>query len=224
MMRAIVISGLMGVALGLSGCVTSGHVPHQLPQVQAQPVIMNKVIPVNSADTGLTWAQTAELNAIAAEYKARGHGPLIIAYPERTENTPALVQAAAWARAHLNEQGIAWQNLRGAGMDLDADAPAHLLVTYMRYQAVADKCPGGWEDMTMANLADNHARFGCATAQNFAAIISDPHDLIAPRGSDPASTERRQTVTDAYQSGERTASQRNDGESGAVSTAIRSQN
>ena len=214
MSRFVLITSALALILG--GC-NSTTPPRELPSVSARAHIQNFVLDVDPRDNGLNWTQNAQLAQIANEYKARGHGPLVIAYPEGTGQTGALVQTVAHVRRSLNEMGLPWQAIHGSTLKNQAGGSPFVQITFRSYVAVADQCPEGWSDMRWANLHNDHPRFGCATAANMAAMVSDPHDFLAPRGQDSVNTGRRQTVIDAYKAGEQTASERNPGESGAVS-------
>jgi pilus assembly protein CpaD len=69
----------------------------------------------------------------------------------------------------------------------------------MAMTASTGEC-GRWPDDLLANTSENkhYANFGCASQNNLAAQISNPGDLIAPRGMTPIDAERRSTVIEAY--------------------------
>ena len=48
---------------------------------------------VDPRDNGLTWAQRDMLAAVADEYRARGHGQLVISYPQGGQNEAAAIDA-----------------------------------------------------------------------------------------------------------------------------------
>jgi pilus assembly protein CpaD len=214
--RVSPVALLAAFALTLSACSTT-VVDMSLPQASAAAETFRADMPVDPADNGLTWAQLDLLTAIASEYKQRGHGPLVISYPQGGDNEEAAIGAIANARSHLYAQGLGWRQISGGAYDARGQHNAAVLFSFMRYRAVAPDCPDGWENLASQGDNRHHARFGCATAANLAAMISDPRDLIAPRDEQAADSGRRQTVIDHYRAGESTASQRSDYESGAVS-------
>lgn len=201
----------------LAACSTT-PVGLDLPQATAVAETFRADMPVDPRDNGLTWAQQDMLLAIATEYKVRGHGPLVISYPQGGDNEDAAIGAIAEARTYLYEQGLDWRQITGGAYDARSQGNAAVIFSFTRYRAVAPDCPQGWESQRPD--FDNHhsARFGCSLATNLAAMISDPRDLIAPRNMDPSDAGRRQTVLDHYRAGESTTSERSDHESGAVST------
>lgn len=204
-------------ALVLMGCASTPDNDVGLPQATAVEEIFRADMPVDARDNGLTWAQQDLLAAVAAEYKARGHGPLVISYPQGAANQEAAMRAIANARSYLYEAGVGWRQISGGAYDARGDQNGALVFSFRRYRAVGPDCEAGWDDLTQAFRNQSHDRFGCAMAANLAAMVSDPRDLIAPRDQDPADTGRRQTVIDRYRAGESTASNRSDYESGAVS-------
>ncbi|WP_417482344.1 CpaD family pilus assembly protein [Maricaulis sp.] len=210
------LAALLG-SMTLAACSTT-PVGLDLPQATAVAETFRADMPVDPRDNGLTWAQQDMLMAIATEYKVRGHGPLVISYPQGGDNEDAAIGAIAAARTYLYEQGLDWRQITGGAYDARSQGNAAVIFSFTRYRAVAPDCPQGWEDQRFD--FDNHhsARFGCSLATNLAAMISDPRDLIAPRNMGPSDAGRRQTVLDHYRAGESTTSERSDHESGAVST------
>jgi pilus assembly protein CpaD len=59
--------------------------------------------------------------------------------------------------------------------------------------------------------------FGCSVQQNIAAMVSDPRDLVTPRGMDPSDPTRRQTVLSTYEKGQTTQAQQTQKQSASVS-------
>ncbi|MCR9130139.1 MAG: CpaD family pilus assembly protein [Alphaproteobacteria bacterium] len=208
------------LAAGLSLAACSSSAPRETPRATAAPETVRVEMPVDARDNGLTWAQLDLLAALASEYKARGHGPLVISYPQNAGNAAAAVDAIAEARTQLYAHGLDWRQIAGGAYEAGGRASAPVVFSFTRYQAIAPECEGGWEDLTNVRGDDNWARFGCATAANLAAMIADPRDLVAPRGFDAPDAARRQTVLENYRAGRPTESARSDSDSGAVSDAV----
>lgn len=189
-----------------------------LPQPTAVAETFRADMVVDPRDNGLTWEQESMLAAIAAEYKVRGHGPLVISYPQGAANEDAAIGAIAASRTYLYEQGLDWRQIAGGAYDARQQGNAAVIFTFTRYRAVAPDCQQGWDDMRPSFDNHHNERFGCALAINLAAMISDPRDLITPRNMDPSDGGRRQTILDHYRAGESTTSERSDHESGTVSS------
>jgi len=217
-MTVLRILAALAAALALSACAASA--PRDLPRAAAAPETVRVEMPVDPRDNGLTWAQLDLIAALADEYKARGHGPLVISYPRNAANASAAIDAIAEARTQLYAHGLDWRQIAGGAYEAGGRAGAPVVFSFTRYQASAPDCPGGWEDLTQVRGDDSWRRFGCATAANLAAMIADPRDLSAPRGFDAPDARRRQTVLENYRAGEPTQSARTGQDSGAVSDAV----
>lgn len=213
----LTLIALLGT-MTLTACATPAPAGLGLPQASAVSETFRADMPVDPRDNGLTWAQQDMLSAIATEYKVRGHGPLVISYPQGGTNEDAAIGAIAEARTFLYAQGLDWRQIAGGAYDARQQGNAAVIFSFTRYRAVAPDCDQGWENMQASFDNQPPERFGCALATNLAAMISDPRDLIAPRTMDAPDTGRRQTVQGLYRAGQSTTSERSDHESGAVST------
>lgn len=214
----LILAGLTASLGLLTACATPADTSiSSLPRATAEAETMRFDMPVNPADNGLTWAQIDAISVLADEYKARGHGPLVISYPQGGSNEQAAMQAIALARTQFYDAGIDWRQITGGAYDARGLGHAPVIFSFTRYRAVGPDCEPGWD--YLATEFDNvrHRRFGCAMAANLAAMIADPHDLIAPRGQEPSDSGRRQTVIDRYRAGQNTATERGDSESGLAS-------
>ncbi len=204
-------------ALSLAACAAA---PQPLPRATAAPETVRVSMDVSALDNGLTWNQIDVIEAVATEYKARGHGPLVISYPQNAGNADAAISAIAEARTRLYEAGLDWRQIAGGAYEAGGRVSAPVIFSFTRYQAMAPECETAWNDMARARPNQDWPRFGCATANNLANMVADPRDLVAPRTQDAPDTARRQTVLDRYRQGESTASQRSNRESGAVSSSV----
>ena len=216
-MNKILKSSLLAlvVSAGLAGCATTAT-DLDLPQATAEAETYRSEFVVDPRDNGLTWAQQSQLAMIADEYKARGHGPLVISYPDGAGNQQAAMHAIAEARSFLYEAGLDWRQIAGGAYNATGQQNGALVFSFTRYRAVAPDCRG-WSNLSMELNNRRSSRFGCFMAANLAATVADPRDLVAPRDMDAPDGERRQTVLDRYRAGQSTASERSDYESGAVS-------
>ncbi len=210
------------LTLALTGLVLTAcaSAPAELPRASAVPETVRVAMDVDPRDNGLNWSQIGLIETLAAEYKARGHGPLVISYPQNAGNAEAAVAAIAEARTRLYAHGLDWTQIAGGAYEAGGQIQAPVLFSFNRYQAVAPDCPERWNDMTTAPPGRHWPRFGCATAANLAAMIADPRDLETPRSFGAPDTGRRQTVLETYRRGEPTGTQRTSDESGAVSDAV----
>lgn len=217
-MKTTIKAAFLVLGVTLAGCASAPHSGQNLPQATAEAEIYRSEMIIDPRDNGLTFAQLDQLDAIATEYKARGHGPLVISYPQGAANEQAAMHAIANARTVLFEAGLNWRQISGGAYHASSQHNGALVFSFTRYRAIAPDCPQGWDDLT-PSLNDNgrYQRFGCSMAANMAAMIADPRDLVAPRTMEPGDTGRRQTVLDQYRRGQPTASQGSGQDSGAVS-------
>ncbi len=205
------------IGLAVTACAST---PREMPRASAVPETVRVAMDVNPADNGLNWSQIVLIETVAAEYKARGHGPLVISYPRNAGNAEAAIAAIAETRTRFYEAGLNWQQISGGAYEAGDQVQAPVYISFNRYQAVAPDCDDGWPDLAVARPGRNWPSFGCATAANLAAMVADPRDLETPRTMGAPDTGRRQTVLDNYREGAPTGATSNGDDSGAVSEVI----
>ena len=169
----------------------------------------------------LSLADKRRIRGFVRAYKDHGHGPLLMLLPEGTPNQQLAVGAVADARAIAFEGGIDYEEISGGAK---FGAYPTLTLSFRAYQAIAPDCKG-FGEIDIAEIRSNNdlPNLGCSVRTNLAAMIADPADLLGNRPLDPSDSVRRQTTFDAYRAGERTGSERNEGESGTVSDAVSDQ-
>ena len=97
--------------------------------------------------------------------------------------------------------------ITGASSGMGKDFALRLISAgYIVYGAKTDPC-GNWSQ-NAADMAQNLPMpdFGCSNQHNLAAMISEPRDLMTPRGMTPADATRRGTVINTYEKAQSTAS------------------
>lgn len=211
---------LLGALMALSVVSACASAPVDLPRAGAAPETVRVEMPVDPRDSGLTWAQLELIEALAGEYKARGHGPFVISYPQNAGNAEAAISAIADVRTALYGHGLDWRQIAGGAYEAGGYAQAPLIISFTRYRALPPQCDGRWTDVRNTGAGRGWGDFGCATEQNLAAMVADPRDLVSARTLDDPDAARRQNVIDQWRRGENTASQRSAGESGTVSRAV----
>lgn len=76
---------------------------------------------------------------------------------------------------------------------------ATIRLSFQSTVAEVTKPCGQWPDDLVNNTENrNYENFGCATQNNLAEMISDPQDLISPRGQSEIDAERRDNVIDEW--------------------------
>lgn len=179
-------------------------------------------IVVAAGDSSLSSKSRADLQALAGRYLRFGHGALILSAPAGGANAAAAETIAQQAHASLVEAGVSYAAVAASTYDAVGESEAPVVVAFARFEAHAPECAPLWaQDLAHQSNNQPWGSFGCATQANLAALVEDPHDLLAPRGEDPRSADRRTTVLEAYAAGEVTHAERSEQEHVAVSDAVR---
>ncbi|MEM8935311.1 MAG: CpaD family pilus assembly protein [Pseudomonadota bacterium] len=211
MIKAYVKVALISGVLLLPACVTRFNgAEHAQTYAEAHPISVDSqtvtlTIDADPTTTDLSTTDKARLRAFADAYMRNGHGPIAVTAPSGTGADVDGQEMAADIRGALNSMGVPWDRIAGA--TYRTGDRQELVVSYTRYVATASEC-GVWQGMKERD--DRNLRspnMGCATQNNLAAMIADPHDLIAPAafGARDAATTVR--AFEAYRAGEVTISQ-----------------
>jgi pilus assembly protein CpaD len=176
--------------------------------ISVQPRMMSLNL-IYNGQAELDQNQGGQLARFAEDYLAHGSGSISVSGPSAA--------AANVVVESLLEIGVARTQIMVGG----AQGPNPLndiRVTYIRYVAEAPPC-GNWSS-NLSHTAGNvlPPNFGCATQHNFAAMVADPRDLVAPDTTGQADAQRRLTVLQKYRAGEATPAARSEQQSGAVSS------
>lgn len=168
-------------------------------------------------------AQTrAGVADFAGRYLRIGHGPLILSAPSSGANADSAARLAHEVRMRLAEYGVSYAAIAGSTYDASssaADAP--VVLSFTRYEAFAPECTPIWrQDLGHQSNNQAYESFGCAGQANLAAMIEDPHDLVAPRGETARDAGRRSVVLDHYRNGQPTGAERAPEEQITISNAI----
>lgn len=221
MYRKLILPSL-AILTGLSGCVAHETEPlWQLPGERHRITVKEDMDRLNLVlgpeDSGLSNVQKQAVQAFASAWRDHGHGPLAVSIPSGSANGTAAVTAAAETRAALYAQGLNWNQIVGGHYDARGQVAAPVVLTFRRYIASADGCSAAHEGLSTTFQNKESRNFGCALASNTAAMIADPHDLLAPRHQGPKDADRRMDMYEKYVKGENTSSSRSDEEKGTVS-------
>jgi pilus assembly protein CpaD len=132
----------------------------------------------------------------------------MISAPSGTASEVAGLQVVAEVREMIKEAGFS-----PAIVGVEAAPGSHnVKLSYLRVVAKGPEC-GLWP----TNLASDPANLpypnlGCATQQNFAAMIANPADLIGPRGETPRIGDRREQIWKKYKEGQSTGAKKSEDE------------
>lgn len=150
----------------------------------------------------------ARLRAFADAYLRNGHGPLTITAPSGTSRDFDGQELASDVRKALNDAGVPWSSLPGATYRTGGDDA--LIVSYTHYVATPSEC-GVWSGVRARDYRNLRSpNYGCATQNNIAAMVADPHDLVAPAAMSPRDAMASARAIGAYRAGEDTATDTGD--------------
>lgn len=161
---------------------------------------------------GLSPEDGANLSNFVDDYLSRGDGEISVSAPRGPNSSAAL----AYMGDALVHMGVPRSRIL-VGTHDSASGDARVEVGYIAYGARTDGC-GNWsedahDDAQNLPMPD----FGCSNQHNLAAMVSDPRDLIAPRGMGPSDATRRETVVGTYEKAQATGATKNTEQSATLS-------
>ncbi len=202
------------VAILASACSSVFNGPqHALTVAEEHPIsvdsqVVTLTIDADETTTDISDVDKARLRAFADAYLRNGHGPLTITAPSGSAQDFDGQEMASDIRKALHEAGVPWSALSGATYRTGGNENGNqLIASYTHYVATPSEC-GVWSgnaERQYRNLRS--ANYGCATMNNIAAMLSDPHDLVAPAGVSPRDASVAVRAFEAYREGEIKASE-----------------
>jgi pilus assembly protein CpaD len=169
---------------------------------------------------GLSPAQRIALVGFVARWRqAAGAGDIAVQTPAAGGDPAAVSRTASEVLGALQALGVPSQRVRTG--DYEASPGSELvLASYSSLEARGPDCRLHWDGMTFTGDNRPMEHFGCATTANFAAMIADPRDLLAPAATTPSDASRRETVLSKYRAGEVSSTARDNQAAGAISSAV----
>ncbi len=209
--RISTLTVVSALALCVAGCAAGFNGPeHAMTVAETHPIsvdsqVVTLTIDADATTTDLSDRDQARLGAFANAYLVNGHGPLTITAPSGFADADGH-EAAADIRQALNDAGVSWEALSGATYRTGGDQGDQLIISYTRYVATASEC-GIWSGVRSRDYRNMRSpNYGCAMQNNIAAMLSDPHDLIAPAAITPRDAMSTARAIEAYRAGESTSS------------------
>jgi pilus assembly protein CpaD len=215
--KALFIVGLVGVTATLASCANRPPASREAtarideaelsgtvldawrPQVAAVESRMQVGMPGAGS---LTAEEHARLQAFAREFIQLGRGAVAISVPVGTENQAMASQIATETQRALFAYGIDYSKMGAVGYQASG-AYAPITLSFTRYEAQSVECvPWSQIDPRAGSSNSPHARLGCTSAANLAAMVADPGDLLADRTPDGGDAARTQTGIDQLRAGE----------------------
>lgn len=184
---------------------------HAMTVAETHPIavdsqVVTLSISADATTTDLSAVDKSRLRAFVDAYLINGHGPLTVTAPSGSGSDFDGQEMAADIRQALNDAGVPWGSITGATYRTGGDNGDNIIVSYTRYVATASKC-GVWKGLRAADYRNMRSpNMGCATMNNYAAMISDPHDLIEPAEVSPRDGQSTTRAIELYRAGEVTAS------------------
>lgn len=195
--------------LALAGCAKHSEDHFVVGSIQdnhkvRHPIIIDESektldIPVARDSRDLTHASASAVDGFAQKFRNSAGGYVTILLPEGSPNKAAASKIGSKAAARLRSNGIASHRIRF--FSYNANQHGNAAPVRLSYQAVSAKVEGcgQWNrDLTSTHENKQYHNFGCASQSNLAAIISNPSDLIAPRGMSSIDAQRRGAVIEEY--------------------------
>jgi len=198
--------GFVGVAAtGCSLPLTNGQsqsfdVEKTYP-ITVEPQVATLVVQVDEGLQDMARGEDQRVRAFAQRWKSRGQGLLNAATPTGTPSQAAATSALAKLKHVLADSGVDMKAVQFTTYPAaNGDANAPITLSFVTYAATASaECGKDWsQNMAFTPRNMPWPEFGCSTQHNFAAVISDPRDLIEPRTTDSADPARRSTVLESY--------------------------
>jgi pilus assembly protein CpaD len=202
----IVIAGLALVAIGLAGCsqpvIQEWSALEQPVRLSVETVQLRHPVAFASGSAGMRSRDGETLRSFVQRQGAAPRDVVLIAQapPQGQRGT-----AIANARARTIAQAVSGAG--PTGLDIrqtyDPNLPANTAEVRMTRAVVHLPACGDWRrppNATFANAAGPN--FGCATAYNLGAMVSDPADLVRGRTTGPAFGEHDVPAVQRYNRGQ----------------------
>lgn len=140
------------------------------------------------------------VRGVAHEYRSGASGAVRIMVPSGTPNAGAAANLVSEVKDVLRKEGIPANRIITTPYRVAYEGAASpIRVSFMAIAASTGPC-GRWPEDLLQNTHENrqYENFGCATQSNLAAQISNPADLLSPRGMTPIDATRRANAIGAY--------------------------
>jgi pilus assembly protein CpaD len=208
-LASILVAGSCSVANDGNTISEDGSSNHP---IMVEPSYRDLKVQYAGGSGGMATDDAVKFDAFLADYRAHGNGSLGISVPNGPPSRAAITFFAERAAA----TGISRDKILVSTHDV-ANGDYRVDVNYITYSAHTDSC-GDWSE-NLAFTAENVTpkNFGCSVQHNVAAMVSDPRDLIVPRGFDTGDGNRAATIIDNYEQGKPTSAQKTPDQSGAIS-------
>jgi pilus assembly protein CpaD len=205
------------IALALAGCAqridpyaVTGSVPEDYRTnhpILIQEQIATIDIPVSADSAHLTPQVRANVTFFAQSFLTSGADVIAVVAPSGSPNQVAAAAAAVEIEDVLRRAGVAaraidYRVYRATA----AERIAPVRLAYNRVAATTAPCRPWNDQLTVSTQNRHYGAYGCASQQNLAAMVTNPLDLLYPRGLSPSDAARRTDVLNKYRTGVETSS------------------
>jgi pilus assembly protein CpaD len=196
-------------AAALSGCgamhnrhnIIVGSIPDDYRT--SHPIILNEReevldVPVGASDSQISVAQRSSIQAFMAQSSSPGAVQVLL--PSGAPNSAAARRVLPHIESALRKSGVQGGNIVTASYDASgSQSSAPVRISYRAMSAGTEPCGKWTADLGDTSQNKNYENFGCASQNNFAAMIANPADLIGPRLPDSIDPVRRGLAISRYQ-------------------------
>ena len=207
-----IVAGVLAAALvGCAQQITPYEVTGSVPDDYRtnHPILIEEQIaamdvPVSADTARLTGAARSNVAFFAQSFLASGMSVIAVVAPSGSPNQTAAAWVATEVEDVLRQNGVNPRAIDYRVYRATADERvAPVRIAFNRVAAHTAPC-GPWTDQVASNAQNRHYdNFGCASQQNLAAMVSNPLDLLYPRGMTAADAARRSAVLEKYRKGEK---------------------
>jgi pilus assembly protein CpaD len=159
-------------------------------------------IPVSANSARLTEQARANVAFFAQSFTQSGANVIAVVAPSGSPNQVAAAAAAVEIEDVLRRSGVPAGAIDYRVYPASAaERIAPVRLAYNRIVAHTAPCRPWSDQATVTDQNRHYGDFGCATQQNTAAMVTNPLDLLYPRGMTPADAARRTAVLNSYRTG-----------------------
>ena len=174
-------------------------------------------IPVGMHSEALTPASRSAITGFARDFLYENAAVIQIMVPSGGENESSAGYLAKKIRTHLMRNKVRSDRIDTIAYSAAGSSGAPIRLAYPRVAAKTLPCGTHPDGLKSSGENFNYFDFGCSTQQNLAAMVSNPQDLIQPRGWTERDSMRRSAITEKYRKGEPTWSEDLGNKSGSSS-------
>ena len=202
---ALAVTGLLGACASSEKAAPIDHAaatPTQQYPLKAREIPGELKLAVHAE--GLSPAQRDALADMADRWTQTGGGDVTIRVPTAGVDQRAADLTSREAVDFLGSMGVPEVRIRRVGYAPEAAGQAPIVVAYLTYRAMIQRCGLEWENLSTNTRNRPMENFGCATSANMAAQIANPADIAAPRTLETTDAGRRTAIIEKYRQGQGT--------------------